>query len=249
MRFLKPVLALSCVCSVAAVSAPTFAADEAARAAAAAQVRSELAAGGPEAPAPFPQLASNEPLELFAAVPGSSDPIAERLEAVFTLVAPAPDAAGAARIPRPRPAEPVAMDALAYAEPAGKAGRPGGLSAIKALVDKHAEAHDVPPALAHALVKVESSYNPKATGANGEIGLLQISPRTARAIGYKGSPKALYDPETNLTWGMKYLSKAHKLAGGDTCGTLHRYNAGLDATGNRATKFCSKVKAAMAKRA
>jgi membrane-bound lytic murein transglycosylase MltF len=38
---------------------------------------------------------------------------------------------------------------------------------------------------------------PKARGRNGEIGLLQIKPQTARAMGYKGSAKDLYDPQTN----------------------------------------------------
>jgi soluble lytic murein transglycosylase-like protein len=186
-------------------------------------------------------------LDLTAAAAGPDDPIADRLEGVFALVAP--DAAGEAliRLPRPRP-EPEA-EALAYAEPARP--KSGGLSAIQDLVAEHAEANDVPPALALALVQVESSYNPKATGANGEIGLLQISPKTARAIGYKGSPKALYDPETNLSWGMKYLGKAHKLADGDTCGTLARYNAGLDARPKKGatSKFCAKVKSVIAARA
>jgi soluble lytic murein transglycosylase-like protein len=50
---------------------------------------------------------------------------------------------------------------------------------------------------------------------------------------------------------MKYLAKAHDRSGGDTCGTLLRYNAGLDATraSKGSNKFCAKVKKVMAKRA
>jgi soluble lytic murein transglycosylase-like protein len=50
---------------------------------------------------------------------------------------------------------------------------------------------------------------------------------------------------------MKYLGKAHDLSGGDVCGTLLRYNAGLDAKRKSAAsnKFCRKVKSVMAKRA
>ena len=120
-------------------------------------------------------------------------------------------------------------------------------NAIEALVVRHAQANQVSPTLAQALIRVESGFRPRATGRHGEIGLMQISPRTARRIGYAGSPKALYDPETNLTWGMRYLAKAQKLAGGDICGTLLRYNAGLDAKRRTqgSASFCAKVKAKM----
>jgi len=190
-----------------------------------------------------------------SAVPAAKDPVAHRLAMGFAAANASP--ASEPEVELPDPATPLGtVFALAYAdaEPApegkGKSGSPA-LSAIAALVDRHAEAQDVPKALAHALVQVESSYRPKATGRNGEIGLMQITPKTARAIGYKGSAKALYDPNTNLTWGMKYLAKAQKLAGGDLCGTLLRYNAGLDAKrGNQSSgKFCAKVKSVMAKQA
>jgi soluble lytic murein transglycosylase-like protein len=180
------------------------------------------------------------------------DQVIERLDAAFRLF-PAESDEAAPRLPRSRPVAEMELVALAYAEGPARAerGRSRGLSAIEELVHEHAEANDVPPALALALVKVESSFNPKARGRNGEIGLLQIKPQTARAMGYTGSAKALYDAETNLVWGMKYLGKAHDLAGGDTCGTLLRYNAGLDAkrASKGSNKFCSKVKKVMAQRA
>ena len=176
------------------------------------------------------------------ATPAPRDRVAHRLESVFDMVAPDNAAPAAApRLPNPRPTSSAEGDTLAYAAPA-RANRGRGLSAIEELVAMHAEANDVPPALAQALVQVESSHNPKATGRNGEIGLLQIKPKTARAMGYKGSAQALYDPETNLAWGMKYLGKAHDLSGGDVCGTLLRYNAGLDAKRKSAAsnKFCRR---------
>ena len=190
-------------------------------------------------------------LIVAAAPAGSADPVASRLNAAFAFVLPV-EPGDALRLPRARPDVPAELVALAYAEnPAPKRrARSQGVAAIEALVDKHAAAHKVPADLAHALVQVESSYNPKATGRNGEIGLLQISPKTARAIGYDGPPKGLYDPDTNLTWGMKYLARAHDLADGDTCGTLLRYNAGLQANRMNAasSRFCAKVKSVMARR-
>jgi len=102
----------------------------------------------------------------------------------------------------------------------GRRGRYGGLIA------KHARAAGVPVRLAMAVVEVESGFRPGARGGAGEIGMMQILPRTARFIGYKGSLKNLYAPNTNLKYGMKYLAKAYRLGGKTTCGAILKYNAG-----------------------
>lgn len=115
---------------------------------------------------------------------------------------------------------------------------------IPGIVTRYAKQYGVPVALAHAVVTVESNFRPHVTGRAGEIGLMQIKPATARMMGYSGSAKGLYDPETNVKYGMKYLAKAHELGGGDTCGTILRYNAGHAAKRmNRVSSaYCSKVK-------
>ena len=108
----------------------------------------------------------------------------------------------------------------------------------------HAKAAGLPVDLAVAVIRHESRFNPKARGRHGEIGLMQIKPQTARGLGYRGNAAGLYDVETNLKWGMAYLAGAYQLAGGDTCGTILRYNAGHGATRmNRTSKaYCSEVK-------
>ena len=113
-----------------------------------------------------------------------------------------------------------------------------------AIIARHASQHGVPLALAHAVVRIESNYRPNARGRAGEIGLMQIKPATARSLGYSGGAKGLYDPETNIRYGMKYLAQAHRLGGGDTCGTILRYNAGHGAKRmNRVSAaYCAKVK-------
>ena len=120
---------------------------------------------------------------------------------------------------------------------------------FRRMVAKHARANGVPVKLAEAIVTIESHYNPHAKGQAGEVGLMQIKPATARGIGYKGSTRALYDPETNLRWGMKYLGKAHKLGGGSICGTILKYNAGHYAKrmNKMSARYCSKVKRLLAK--
>lgn len=112
------------------------------------------------------------------------------------------------------------------------------------LINRYARKHGVPANLAHAIVRVESNFNPKARGRAGEVGLMQIKLGTARLMGYRGSRKGLYDPETNIKYGMKYLAGAHKLAGGDTCGTVLRYNAGHGAKRMNpvSSRYCKKVR-------
>lgn len=111
------------------------------------------------------------------------------------------------------------------------------------LISSYAKSHGVPESLAHAVVSVESNYRPTARGSAGEIGLMQIKPATARMMGYKGSAKGLYDPETNIKYGMKYLAKAHQLGGGSTCGTILKYNAGHGAKRMNpvSKRYCGKV--------
>ncbi len=127
----------------------------------------------------------------------------------------------------------------------------GGASRVHKLVGKYARAAGVPVALALAVVEVESNFNPRARGRAGEIGLMQIKPATARAIGYRGSLKALYNPETNLAWGMKYLAEAQRRGDGTLCGTILKYNAGHYAKRMNKTsaRYCGRVKAILRKRA
>lgn len=116
------------------------------------------------------------------------------------------------------------------------------------IVAKYASEHGVPPALAHAVIRVESNYRPNVTGRAGEVGLMQIKPATARMMGYSGSAKGLYDPETNIRFGMKYLAKAQSVGDGTTCGTILKYNAGHGAKRMNpiSANYCAKVQRIMA---
>ena len=81
-----------------------------------------------------------------------------------------------------------------------------GSSNYATIISSYASSYGVPFALANAVIRVESNYRPNMTGSAGEIGLMQIKPATARVMGYTGSRQALYDPETNIQYGMKYLA-------------------------------------------
>lgn len=124
----------------------------------------------------------------------------------------------------------------------GYSGKP-----FNALISSYAKSYGVPVSLAHAVISIESNYRPKARGAAGEIGLMQIKPATARMMGYSGSAKGLYNPETNIKYGMKYLAKARQLGGGTTCGTILKYNAGHGAKRMNpvSKRYCGKVQRLM----
>lgn len=113
------------------------------------------------------------------------------------------------------------------------------------IIAKYARSYGVPVSLAHAVIRVESNYKPKARGSAGEIGLMQLKLQTARGLGYRGSAKGLYNPSTNLRYGMAYLGQARKLGGKSVCSTILKYNAGHYAKRMNpvSARYCSKVKA------
>lgn len=121
----------------------------------------------------------------------------------------------------------------------GQSGKP-----YSTIIARYASSYGVPLSLAHAVVRHESNYQPSVRGRAGEIGLMQIKLGTARGLGYTGSAQGLYDPATNVQFGMKYLAMAQKLSGGSTCGTILKYNAGHGAKRMNPTsaKYCSNVK-------
>lgn len=137
-------------------------------------------------------------------------------------------------------------DATATASIAQKKAQLAGTSGSRyeEIIAKYSAAYGVPASLARAVIHVESSFRPNARGSAGEIGLMQIKPATARMMGYSGSANGLFDPDTNIKFGIKYLSKAHELSGGTTCGTILRYNAGHAAKrmNKRSSAYCAKVK-------
>jgi soluble lytic murein transglycosylase-like protein len=93
-------------------------------------------------------------------------------------------------------------------------------------IRREAEQAGLPAEVADAVAQVESAYNPRAVGGVGEVGLMQIRPTTAAMLGYRGGLNGLFEPETNIRYGVMYLARAWKLADGDLCRALMKYRAG-----------------------
>ncbi|MET3482843.1 transglycosylase SLT domain-containing protein [Methylobacterium sp. 1973] len=96
---------------------------------------------------------------------------------------------------------------------------------IDALIEQQAKANGVPASFVHAVVKRESNYNPRAKGGSA-LGLMQIKHATARSLGYTGDAAGLYDPETNLRYGVAYLAGAYRTAKGNLGQAYQYYNRG-----------------------
>ena len=99
-------------------------------------------------------------------------------------------------------------------------------AAYEKTVAVHAKANGVPEALVHRVIVRESKYHPDLIGRGGTIGLMQIKLATARGVGYTGDAEGLRDPETNLTYGVKYLSGAYRAAEGNHDRAVHLFAAG-----------------------
>jgi len=97
------------------------------------------------------------------------------------------------------------------------------------LVAAAAQAHDVPQALLHALIKAESGYNAKARSPKGAAGLMQLMPDTAKEMGVTD----VLDPASNLQGGARYLKRMLKLFDNDITLAVAAYNAGPDAVLSR----------------
>src|SRR4029077_13423560 len=100
--------------------------------------------------------------------------------------------------------------AAAPAQPAAARGN-GALDAMHA---RSGAASGLHVALVDRVVSRESRYNPRARNG-GNLGLMQIRHATARGVGYTGSAAGLLDPETNLTYAVRYLAGAYRAAGGN----------------------------------
>ncbi len=82
--------------------------------------------------------------------------------------------------------------------------------------------YQVEPALIKAIIMAESGYNPLAVSKRGAVGLMQLMPETAEALGVED----VFDPEHNINGGVKYFRQLLAKFKGDVKLALAAYNAG-----------------------
>lgn len=116
---------------------------------------------------------------------------------------------------------------------------------------KESKKYGYDPLFLTALIITESSFNHRAKSKAGALGLMQIRPRTGKAMASESNirwqgTRTLYRPEKNIALGSYYLSKMfHRF--GDMKTALEAYNHGPTRTarylrrGKRTSKYSGKV--------
>jgi soluble lytic murein transglycosylase-like protein len=89
----------------------------------------------------------------------------------------------------------------------------------------YARVYAVPERLVRRVIQKESQYS--LVAHHGPFwGLMQLRLETARGMGYRGPIRGLLDTDTNLKYGIAYLSNAYLVAGGDEDRALALYTSG-----------------------
>lgn len=90
------------------------------------------------------------------------------------------------------------------------------------LIHELARLHDVEPRLVHAMIRVESNFNPYAVSRAGAQGLMQLMPDTAQRYQVHDP----FNPRANIDGGIRYLKDLFQQFPGDLRRALAAYNAG-----------------------
>lgn len=107
------------------------------------------------------------------------------------------------------------------------------LQAAAPFLDQWSDAYSLPREVVYGIASQESRFQASATGAAGEIGIMQIKPSTSAALGFTSDPTQLYDLSTNIEAGVAYLAQQWQKYG-DVTDTVSAYNAGRPISGNAA---------------
>lgn len=106
----------------------------------------------------------------------------------------------------------------------------------------------IEPDVAYGLVKTESTFREDAKSHVGALGLTQVMPRTAAWIAPGTTSQDLYDRDTNLRLGFRYLEQMIDKYKGNVKLALLAYNRGpgtvdrvLDRGGNPDNGYADKV--------
>lgn len=96
---------------------------------------------------------------------------------------------------------------------------------LDAIFQEAAAKYKLDPKLLAAVTFYESRFDTRAVSSRGAQGLMQLMPRTARALGVRDA----FDPRQNIMGGAKYLRMMLDTFNGDLDKSLAAYNAGPEA--------------------
>ena len=102
----------------------------------------------------------------------------------------------------------------------------GGDAAEAKTIEEIALAENIDPKLAFELVRVESGFNQRAVSPVGALGYTQLMPETAKLLVPGITRERIFDRETNLRLGFRFLRSMVNHYHGDIRLALLAYNRG-----------------------
>ena len=97
-------------------------------------------------------------------------------------------------------------------------------AATNAMILSAAQKYQVDPKLVSAIAETESSYHQSAVSDAGAVGVMQLMPDTAAALGVNP-----YDEAQNIDGGTRQIKQLLESFGGDVKKAVAAYNAGAQA--------------------
>jgi soluble lytic murein transglycosylase-like protein len=145
------------------------------------------------------------------------DAVTEMPTAVVTAFEP--DEPTVAAVPSPAPSEIESRPEAVAADP--RTSDPRTVLDPRAMVRDAAARAGLPAAFVESVAKTESAFDPAAVSPKGAIGVMQLMPATAKALG--ADPN---DPAQNIEAGARLLRELLLKYNGNVVKALAAYNAG-----------------------
>ena len=98
---------------------------------------------------------------------------------------------------------------------------------FNAMIKEASQKYNVDPKLVSAVAETESGFQQDAVSSAGAVGVMQLMPDTAAALGVNP-----YDEQQNIEGGAHYLREMLDDFGGDVRKAVAAYNAGAQAVHN-----------------